>query len=76
MYVIVLSNEDKIRVFPNTYGYYSGKTYIKAKEIFPYCDHKITNDTKLYKSKKIAENAAKKIADKCAYVTEFRVEKV
>lgn len=74
MFVIYLSNEDNIRDFPNGYGYYSGKTYTLAKEVFPHCDHKISSRTKFYKSRKVAENSAKSIADKCAYVTSYRVE--
>lgn len=75
MYVVYLSNEVKVTNFSNGYGYYTGKTHTVAGEIFPETDSKITRYTKVYKSEKVAENSAKAIANKCAYVMSYKIEK-
>ena len=77
IFVIYLSTEDKINDFPNVYGYYCGKTYVKAKEIFPVTSlDKNDYTVKVYKTEKIAENAGRKISDKCAYVTSYKIERL
>lgn len=61
----------------NAYGYYCGKTRTKAKEVYPLTvSDRNYRDVKWYKSKAIAENAAKKISDKCAYVLAYRIEEL
>jgi predicted amidophosphoribosyltransferase len=61
----------------NAYGYYCGKTRTKAKEVYPISVHdKNFQEVKWYTSKKIAEKAAEKIGNKCAYVVAWRVEEL
>lgn len=61
----------------NAYGYYCGKTRTKAKEEYPISlSNKTHPDIKWYTSRKKAENAAKKIGDRCAYVVDFKVEEL
>lgn len=61
----------------NHYGYYTGKCYTVRGEKFP-CNtgKEITDKTKLYKSRKVAENAAKKLLDTCEYVTSYKITEV
>lgn len=76
MYVIYFSSVTDFGAF-NSYGYYCGKTKTKAHEVYPLTVYdKNYSDVKWYASKKIAENAAKKIGNKCAYVVAWRVEEI
>lgn len=76
MYVILFSSVDDFG-WNNAYGYYCGKTRIKAKEVYPLSlMDKYHREIKWYSTKKFAENAAKKIADKCAYVVAWKVEEI
>lgn len=61
----------------NAYAYYCGKTRTKAKEEYPLSlSDKTHSYIKCYTSRKKAENAAKKIAGRCAYVVDFKVEEL
>ncbi|MDA1762813.1 hypothetical protein ACFTSE_10985 [Bacillus cereus] len=43
-------------------------------ETFPLTDPEVTSDTKVYKSRKRAENSAEKVSDKCGYVVSWFIE--
>lgn len=76
MYVIYFSSVEDFG-WNNAYGYYCGKTRIKAGEVYPLSVmDKNYKDVKWYTSEKIAENAAKKVSDKCAYVVGYRIEEL
>lgn len=60
----------------NEYGYWSGKTYKNSEEVFPACDKEITFRTKRYKNKRRAEAMARKLLDRCAYVTTWEIETI
>jgi hypothetical protein len=80
MYVIYLSTETQASRGFNNYGYWTGKSYVVQGESFPITvdyrneysaqGHKI----KVYKSKKVAENSAKKAFDKFGHVVSVVVE--
>ncbi|PEV80773.1 hypothetical protein [Bacillus cereus] len=73
-YVIYLSSNNLKGEVHESYGYWRGKTYRMYGETFPLTDSEVTSDTKVYKSKKRAENSAKKVSDKCGYVVSWFVE--
>lgn len=61
----------------NAYGYWSGKSYTHQGEMFPTHTYgAINSNTRIYTSKKLAENAAAKCADRYSYVVEAKVIKV
>lgn len=65
-----LSNPD------NEYGYWTGKTYTVAREVFPVCDKSITERTKIYENRRRAESMARKLNDRCVYVVTWTIEYV
>lgn len=78
MYVIYLSSNiiDKPNQFDsdNVYGYWTGKDYIRQRCLIPYSVHKITDDVKVYSSKKRAENALKSCLNRnYAYVIDGEI---
>lgn len=74
-YVIWLSSEPEHSQRLNAYGYWSGKNYTCAGELFPVTDGRITKRTKVYSSRKRAENALNAALNKgYAYVSYGRVE--
>ena len=61
----------------NCYGYWTGKFYTIQGEIFPcHTSNDITEETKIYSSRKRAENAANNIATKCGYVYDCEIEEI
>lgn len=58
----------------NDYGYWKGRCYRHNGEYFPVCSHEISEETKIYKSEKVANTTAKKLIDKCIYVVDAVVE--
>lgn len=58
----------------NDYGYWTGKSYRHDGNYFPYCTREITEDTKIYKSEKVANTSAQKLIDKYLYVVNAIVE--
>lgn len=74
-YVIHLTTES-LSYPRNEYGYWTGKTYTFNKELFPICDSLVGENTKRYKSKKVAESSAAKIHEKCSYVMKWIVEEI
>lgn len=60
----------------NSYGYWTGKKYIVQEEAYPICDKEITENTKVYKNRKIAENSAEKAVERFGYVTNYKIEEV
>ena len=76
-YVIYLSSELDTDSFENAYGYWSGKNYIYEGELFPITDRFIGKRTKIYSSRKRAENALESALNKgYAYVASGRIEGV
>ncbi|PGY54970.1 hypothetical protein [Bacillus thuringiensis] len=75
-YVIYLSSNTSKGMSHESYGYWRGKTYQVQGETFPVTDIEVTPDTKVYKSKKRAENSAEKIFDKCGYVVSWFFEEI
>ncbi|MBS9803217.1 hypothetical protein [Bacillus cereus] len=67
------SNNSKGEVH-ESYDYWRGKTYQMYGETFPLTDPEVTSDTKVYKSRKRAENSAEKVSDKCGYVVSWFIE--
>lgn len=78
-YVIDLISNDCNR--GNSYGYWTGKEYTYQSEKFPiHTGNRITNETRIFKSKVRAETSAQKCYLKYAYVDkaiveEYRIEK-
>jgi hypothetical protein len=58
----------------NDYGYWTGKTYKVNREVIPWCEPKITENTKVYANKKIAEIMASKLLDRCIHVSTWDIE--
>ncbi|MEM5626370.1 hypothetical protein ACE2AI_23435 [Bacillus wiedmannii] len=75
-YVIYLSSNKSKGEIHESYGYWRGDIYRVQGETFPITDIGVTFDTKVYKSKKRAENSAEKIFDKCSYVVSWFVEEI
>lgn len=76
-YVIYLSSELNPDSFENDYGYWSGKNYIHEGELFPITDRFIGKRTKIYSSRKRAENALESALNRgYAYVASGRIEEV
>ncbi len=77
MFLIYLKYKSEVENYRNNdYGYYAGKTYQKDFKIFPVCVEKyedITSKGKFYKSRKIAENAAKNLLKKCSFVSSYQI---
>lgn len=44
----------------NDYGYWRGTEYIHQYDPYPITDSRIQKETRIYKSKKVAENALKR----------------
>lgn len=59
-YVIYLSSNKSKGEIHESYGYWRGDIYRVQGETFPITDIGVTFDTKVYKSKKRAENSAEK----------------
>lgn len=60
----------------NDYGYWTGKQYMVNGEYYPVCVNCIGVETKIYKSKKVAERSANACLERYAYVSEAEVEEV
>ena len=76
-YVIFLSSTSDLNSWENAYGYWSGKNYICEGELFPVADKFIGKRTKIYSSRKRAENALKSALNRgYAYVVSGRIEEV
>lgn len=74
-YVIYLSSNQ--REITNAYGYWTGKNYTAMGELIPVCDSTITNQTKVYSSKKRADRALECCFNRpYAYVVDGRVEQI
>lgn len=56
-YIIWLTSSPSYSVCSNAYGYWQGKNYTTNGELIPICDSEISDYTKLYTSKKRADNA-------------------
>ena len=54
-------------------GYYAGKTYIHQGEMFAIAENAINMPKKVYKNKKVAENVALKLYQRCSNVVEYEV---
>jgi hypothetical protein len=73
-YVIYFnSNRDGTRTL-NSYGYWTGQSYMVQGEIFPVCTSTIDNSTKRYKTRKNAVNGAEKAYLKFGYVSKYDIE--
>lgn len=59
----------------NSYGYYAG-SYIFQGEYYPVWDQKVTERTKRYKYKKVAQKSAEKMVFKFGYVRNFEIREV
>jgi len=77
MFLIYLkSQSDTDEHRQNVYGFYAGKTYQKDFETFPVCVERqgdIATEGKFYKTKKVAENAAKNLIKKCTFVASYQI---
>ena len=60
----------------NDYGYWTGKFYRFNGDYFPVCSREITEETKIYKSKKVANTSAQNCIDKYLYVVDAKVEEI
>ena len=70
---LIASTPGRGREYINDYGYWTGKFYTVQGEYYPVCDNQISKDTKFYKSRKIAENSAKRCIEKFIYVIDAEV---
>lgn len=74
-YVLWLSDKQEHDVRLNAYGYWAGKDYTCVGELFPITDSRITKRTKVYSSRKRAENALNAALNRnYAYVIYGRIE--
>lgn len=60
----------------NRYGYWAGKTYKLNGDEYPVWDSSVTARTKRYSHKRRAESMARKLFDRCDYVTTWNIESV
>ena len=60
----------------NDYGYWTGKQYMVNGEYYPVCRNYIDMNTKIYKSKKVAERSAEACIERYFYVSEAEVEEI
>ena len=60
-------------IYLSELGYYTGKTYIHQGEMFAIGETTSTIPRKVYKNKKVAENAALKLYQRCSNVVEYKV---
>lgn len=76
-YVIFLSSTPNIDDWGNVYGYWAGKDYRCEGELFPVTDKSKGTRTKIYSSRKRAENALKAALSRgYAYVLNGRIERI
>lgn len=75
LYVIYLNTERHSRL-SNSYGYWTGKKCVVQGEEYPICDNAITENTKVYKNRSIAEKSAEKAYMRFSYVKNYEVEEV
>ena len=74
-YVMWLSDKPEYSESLSDYGYWTGKDYICQEELFPITDSCITKRTKVYSSRKRAENALNAALNRgYAYVLYGRIE--
>ena len=74
-YAIYLISPDDI-TGSNDYGYWAGESYKVQGELFPVTDNKITDRTRLYKSRVRAETAMTKCINTFCYVRDAEIKEV
>lgn len=75
-YVIYLESNMPTGLSDSHYGYWTGKCYVVNQEPYPICEDQITEKTKFYKSKKVADKVAQGMYEKYAYVSDAVVEEI
>ncbi len=77
MFLVYLKSQSETETHgQNVYGIYAGKTYQKDYETFPVCVGKhgdIVTEGKFYKTRRVAENAAKKLIKKCSFISSYQI---
>lgn len=75
-YVVWLTSEPEYNRSGNAYGYWSGKSYRFQGELYPIADNYPTERTKIYTSRKRAENALETAINNYAYVLDGKIEEL
>ncbi len=72
-YVVYLDSRTDIWGESNEYGYWKGTGHIFKGENYPNTDRHVTDETKIYRSRKRAENSLEKCIEKYIFVNGGKV---